>query len=107
MQEKSELVQLLESSNTSEVERRGVTLKLFQSFRKLAMSINQDEKYWTIARVSALINGNHEILKPNYRFGAIDPTSTLTFADKCSFVDVLQSYYFDSANKHPVVDISY
>jgi tetratricopeptide (TPR) repeat protein len=107
LHEKSELVQLLESSNTSEVERRGVTLKLFQSFRRVALSINRDAKYWTIARVSAMINGNHEILKPNCRFGVVDPVSTLTFADRCSLIDVLLTKHFDSTSKHPLLDVSY
>ncbi len=36
-----------------------------------------------------MINGNHEILKPNCRFGVVDPASTLTLvANRCSLIDV-------------------
>ena len=77
LQEKSELVRLL-ASYVPANEKRGATLKLFQAYRKLTLSRNKDPSYWTIARVSALINGNHEILKPNCRFGNVDPASTLT-----------------------------
>ena len=107
LQEKSELVQLL-FSNTPVVEKRGVTLKLFQAYRELALSRNKDASFWTIARVSALINGNHEILKADdCRFGKVDPDTTLTFADKCPLIDVLLTKHFDSNNKHPLLNLSY
>jgi hypothetical protein len=82
-------------------------LKLFQSFCRVALSINRDAKYWTIARVSAMINGNHEILRPNCRFSIVNPMSTLTFADRCSLIDVLLTKHFDSTSKHPSLDMSY
>ena len=88
LHEKSELVRLL-TSHVPANEKRGATLKLFQAYRKLALSRNSDPSYWTIARVSALINGNHEILKPNCRFGNVDPASTLTHDARCSLMDML------------------
>ena len=45
---KIESVQLIESSNTSKVVRRGVTLKVFHSFLRIALSVNRDDKYWVI-----------------------------------------------------------
>jgi tetratricopeptide (TPR) repeat protein len=104
--EKKELLQLLES-NIPKVERRGVTVKLLQEIRKLALHRRNDASYWTIARISALINGNHEIIEPNCRYGYVDPYSTLTFAERCSFIDVLLSNHFDINNKHPLLNLSY
>jgi hypothetical protein len=75
------LVRLFESSDYSEIEKRGV--------------------------VSAKINGNHKILKPNCRFGVVDPVSTLTFANRCSFIDVMSMRHFDSTSEHPLLDVSY
>ena len=106
LHEKSELVRLL-TSHVPANEKRGATLKLFQAYRKLTLSRNKDPSYWTIARVSALINGNHEILKPNCRFGNVDPATTLTHDARCSLIDMLLTNHCDSTSKHPVLDVSY
>jgi hypothetical protein len=82
-------------------------IEAVSSVPKLALSRNKDASFWTIARVSALINGNHEILKADCRFGQVDPASTLTFADKCPLIDVMLTKHFDSSNKHPLLDLSY
>ena len=37
----------------------------------------------------------------------IDPHSTLTYAQRCSFIDVLQRAHPDSSCKHPILDLSY
>jgi hypothetical protein len=114
LSEKIELVQLLvkDKGNASispvGIERRGVGLKLFSAVRSLALSINPDVNYWSIGRVSAIINGNHEILKPNCRWERVDAPSTLTYAGKCSLIEVLRRSYFSSQDrKHPRLGLSY
>ena len=44
LHEKSELVRLL-ASHAPTMEKRGATLKLFQAYRKLALSRNKDPSY--------------------------------------------------------------
>ena len=83
----------ISESTVSDFEMRGVTLRLFQAIRKYALSLNSEKEYWNMGRISALIIGNHEILKENNRWGNVDPESTLTYGDRCSLVDVLERRY--------------
>ncbi len=46
----------------SGIEKRGVNINIFPAVRSLALSINPDIDFWSIGRVSALINGNHPIV---------------------------------------------
>ena len=57
--------------------------------------------------MSAIINGNHEILRPNCRFCNADPASTLTHDARCSLIDMLLTKHFDSTSMHPVLNLSY
>ena len=61
--------------------------------------------FWSIGRVSALINGNHEILDPASRWGAMDPSSTLTYAAQCSLIDLLRRHH--STDPHPLLNVTY
>ena len=61
--------------------------------------------FWSIGRVSALINGNHEILDPLSRWGAVDPSSTLTYAAQCSLIDLLRRQH--STDPHPSLNVTY
>ena len=90
-------------------EKRGVTFALFQALRDYALMINPDRTYWTIARVSAVLIGNHEILKPGHRFAAdvSDPSTTLTFSKRMSLINLLQSDYNDDTTKHPFLNVCY
>ena len=89
----------------SDFEKRGVKLFLFEKIKEEAIKRNNSEGYWTIAKVSAEIIGNHEIFSEEGRFRHIDPNSTLTYSEKSSFIDVLLTNYSES--KHPVLDIKY
>ena len=64
----------------SDFELRGVTIDLFRAIVKEALQRNPDKSYWNMGRISAEVIGNHEILKPDCRFGFIDKEATLTFA---------------------------
>jgi len=56
--------------------------------------------------VSALLNGNHEILKEGNRWGTnIDPTTTLTYADQCSLIEVLRIHH--ETVPHPLLGVTY
>ena len=59
-------------SETCDFELRGVTIALFRAIAKEALDRNTDKRYWNIGRVSAELNGNHEILKSDCRFGIVD-----------------------------------
>ena len=67
----------------SDFELRGVTIALFRAIVKEALKRNPDKTYWNMGRVSAEMIGNHEILKPECRFGFVDKDATLTFAISC------------------------
>jgi hypothetical protein len=71
-------------------ELRGITIDVFRALREEALSRNPEKDYWTMARLSAFIVGNHEILKDDCRFGKVDPGLTLTYEYQCSFIDVLK-----------------
>lgn len=86
-------------------EKRGITLALLQRMRDLALKMNPSRGFWTIGRVSALLNGNHEILKVGNRWGAVDPRTTLTHLDRSSLIDMLQMRYNDTP--HPLLGLSY
>ena len=89
-----------------EFEKRGVTIKLLQSVRDYAIGKNSTEGYWTIGRLSAVLNGNHEILKTGHRWGSdVVPEDTLTFSEKCSLIDLLKKNY--PKTPHPVLGVSY
>ena len=90
-------------------EKRGVTLKLFQIVRDLALARNSTEVFWSSGAISAFINGNHEILKPGNRWGDVDASSTLTFSGQCSLVDLLQQRHSEAAGAepHPLLGVTY
>ena len=96
----------ISESAESDFEMRGVTLRLFQAIRKYALSLNSEKEYWNMGRISALIIGNHEILKENNRWGNVDPESTLTYRDRCSLVDVLERRY-STGGVHPILELTY
>ncbi len=82
---------------TMAFEKRGVSLILFQRIRDIALALDPTPDVWSIGRVSALIVGNHEILKAGNRWGPeLDPSSTLTYACQCSLIDMLQQGKFNA-----------
>ena len=58
---------------SSEFEKRGVTIGLLRSVRDHALQKNSEDGYWSIGRLSALLIGNHEILRKDCRWGNVDP----------------------------------
>jgi tetratricopeptide (TPR) repeat protein len=88
-------------------ETRGVSLRLFQAVRDLALQINQEEKHWMMSRLSAMLVGNHEILKPNNRWSerGVDPEATLTFLNSSSLIDLLRDKYLTEC--HPTLNVTY
>ena len=50
-------------------------------------------------KILFIIIGNHEILKENNRWNVNDPSSTLTFKDKCSLIDLLKNKDLSFHNK--------
>lgn len=88
-------------------ELRAVNLRIFRAVRRLALDINNDYKYWTMGRLSALLIGNHEILKDGNRWATeiSDPGTTLTYETKTSLIDLLRLKY--SEEKHPLLDVVY
>ena len=76
-------------------ELRGVTIALFRAIVKEALERNSDRNYWNMGRVSAELIGNHEILKPDCRFGIVDKDATLTFAADSSLIEMLKAAYRD------------
>ena len=75
----------------SDFELRGVTIALFRSIVKEALERNSDKSYWNMGRISAELIGNHEILKPDCRFGIVDKDATLTFAADSSLIEMLKT----------------
>lgn len=97
----------LDGTGTS-FEKRGVALRLFQTVRDLAIARDATEGVWTIGRVSALLVGNHEILKSTCRWGSdINTSETLTFSDQCSLIDSLWRHYRDNTDLHPKLGVAY
>jgi hypothetical protein len=92
------------------MEVRGCKLLLFQRIRDILLDRGKD--VWTIANVSALLIGNHEILENGNRFNAIpdiDCPLTLTYFNRCSLVDVLLKSHraHDDQPKHPELNVHY
>jgi tetratricopeptide (TPR) repeat protein len=89
------------------MEKRGVKVQLMRAICDVALNINADPTHWTMGRVSAVINGNHEILKADSRWAAdcVTPTSTLTYDSKLSLIDMLRLKHNETA--HPTLGVSY
>jgi hypothetical protein len=87
-------------------EYRGVTLKLLLAIKDEALSKNHDESFWSIGSISSIVIGNHEILKSDSRWGYVDPSTTCTFADQCSLIEVLRSHYSNGV-PHPRFKVTY
>ena len=79
----------------SDFELRGVTIALFRAIVKEALKRNPDKSYWNMGRVSAEMIGNHEILKPDCRFGFVDKDATLTFAADSSLIEMLRTAHHE------------
>lgn len=97
----------LAPSSRSKFEKRGVSLRLLQCVRDFALSYNNSEEYWTIGRLSALIIGNHEILKADNRWGVTSDQvdATITSSTRSSLIEMLKINYVDSP--HPVLGVKY
>ena len=69
-----------EPSTAGGFELRAVNIILLRAVSRYALTINPDPAYWTMARVSALLIGNHEILKDGNRWSAevSDPSTKST-----------------------------
>ena len=53
----------------------------------------------------AVVNGHYEMLDPASRWGAVDPSSTLTYAAQCSIIDLLRRQH--STDPHPLLNVTY
>ena len=83
------------AKKTSDFELRGVAIALFRAIVKEALKRNPDKTYWNTGRVSAEMIGNHEILKPDCRFGFVDKDATLTFAADSSLIEMLRTAHHE------------
>lgn len=92
-----------------EFEKRGVTIALLKALKEVALQVNTDVGYWSIGRFSAEVMGNHELLKAKGRWGdALDKAKTLTYAAKCSLIEVLHREYPTIERvKHPRLGVTY
>jgi hypothetical protein len=89
-------------------EKRGVTLLLFQRVQAVALEMNPDPNYWDIGRIAAYVIGNHEIVEPNCRYNPLpDPEKTLTYSQRSSLVDLLQSSHHSSNYPHEQLRVFY
>lgn len=88
-------------------EQRAVNYRLLKAVSRYALTINPGPAYWTMARVSALLIGNHEILKDGNRWTAeiSDPSTTLTHDTKTSLIDMLRLKH--SSEQHPILGVTY
>ena len=84
-----------DTSAKNDFELRGVTIALFRAIVKEALKRNPDKSYWNMGRVSAELIGNHEILKPDCRFGVVDKDATLTFAADSSLIEMLRTTHHE------------
>ena len=71
-------------------EKRGVSLALLTAVRDEALGRNPYKAHWSIGRVSAELVGNHELTKPDCRWGQINLEETLTFHTQCSLIDTIR-----------------
>ena len=88
-------------------EKRGCSIALFRAVRDLAVERCGEEGYWSIGRLSALLVGNHEILKEGNRWGAVDVGATLTHAAQSSLIDLLLAEHRSALHPHPQLDVCY
>ena len=97
-----------EINNEMAFEKRGVTLRLLQIVRDLAL-LKKEKSFWSIGALSAHLNGNHEILQAENRWGNIDASRTLTYSAQSSLVDMLRKFHSKSAGgiPHPQLQVTY
>jgi tetratricopeptide (TPR) repeat protein len=88
-------------------EKRGIRLSLFQSIRDYALNIKNEPSFWSMGCISALVIGNHEIIRKECRWGLVDPLDTLTFWHQCSLIEVLRLRYRDESRIHPQLQLCY
>ena len=89
-------------------EKRGCSIALFRAVRDLAVERDAAPGAWTIGAVSALLVGNHEIIKAANRWeGRVDPAATLTHSSESSLIELLQTRHKTEADKHPLLDVCY
>lgn len=91
----------------TDFEKRGVSFKLIKRIGEMTKIKypNKNEKDISIAFVSNVINGTHELLKPNCRWGQIDILDTLTGITKISLIDTLLMNSLDAP--HPIIKECY
>ena len=96
----------LTEEHEGDFEMRGVKLEVLQALVSLA---KRKGGSWSVGRMSACILGNHEILKEGHRWDAdLVPADTLTFADKMSLIDLLQTHHKDANSPpHPDLGVRY
>lgn len=99
-------------SETSDFEYRGCKLKLFQRLRDLIRADLGEERYkgkegeileekdFTVGHLATLVLGNHEIYKPDNRYGCVreDAQSTLTYCDgeELSLIEMLKKKHLNT-----------
>ena len=93
------------TSSSSSFELRGVTIALFRAIVQEGVERVPDYNYWNMGRVSAELIGNHEILKPECRFGFVDKDATLTFAANSSLIEMLKKAHREIP--HPTLGVTY
>lgn len=100
-----------ERGGDDEFEYRGITLGLLEGLKRAALAIDPNNP-WSVARISNLLIGTHELLKERsesrWRGDQCYPSSineTLTGEEQCSIIELLRRRYYST--KHERLGVSY
>ena len=89
-----------------EFEKRGISIILLRAIRDLALVKNNNKDFWSIGAISAYMVGNHEVLKPDSRWKDVNVLNCLTYNDKLSLINMLETHY-NSERTHPLLNVTY
>ena len=87
-----------------------MTVALLKAVAAIALSINGDQKHWTMGMLSYVLIGNHETLKQGetssrWKDTPVDPASALTHAARSSLIDLLTMSH--EVVPHPLLKVVY